>query len=712
MATLEKIRSKAALLVIVVGIALFAFVIEGFLQSGSTLFNLNKENIVTVNGKGVHYQDFLAKVEERTEAIKRNNNGRSTSDDEQNQIRQMILNESIDEILFSKEATTLGLTVSKDEYKELVMGNNISPVLQQIPDFKNPQTGRFDQTRLLQFLQMVENDDTEGYPEEYLPQLQEMKKAWLNVEKQIMEERLKRKFSSLLSAAILTNDLEAKAAYENNKLSVDFDYVAQSYSSISDEAVNVTDAEIQNLYNERKSQFKQDEAKVISFIALNIVPDPADYQAVEAKLTAVKEQLTTTVHAGELVLSASDIPYVDAYVATADLSEAQKQFVSTNEVGDIEGPVLTNGVYNVYKLEGEKTAPDSIKINLLALPVSYDETQFTQLTDSLLNVLKTGTSFADMAKSATGGQNDGDMGWATEVQLASQVDVKFKDEVFAASVNVPFVAKSNTSSFLVQVTEKTAPVKKYKLANIQVRVTPSQETKTRLYNELSQFVSANHSVQGLKEKAAEAGFSIQTDVELTKDQINISGIQSTRQIVQWAFNNKNGAISDIYECQNSEYFVVAAIENHLKEGFRPLASVSDILKRELINEKKGAKLVADLQAKKLSSLEQYAAAMNTTPQSAQYLTFNTPNISGIGSEPLLNVVVPNAPVHQVSGPYAGKNRVYVVLVTDKRESDAPYNAENQIQQLKMQNMYRAYQLVQNPELLRENAKIQDNSLRF
>ncbi|GHU70293.1 peptidylprolyl isomerase [Bacteroidia bacterium] len=711
MATLERIRENGKWLLIgFVGVALFAFIIEGFLQSGSTYFNQSKENVVVVNGESFHYQNFVNKVEERSNALKRGNTSRSFTDDEQNQIRQMVINEEIDNILFTEETGKLGLSVSKDEYKEMVLGNNISPVLQQIPDFKDPQTGRFDRAALENFLQMV-NRDASDYPEEYQPQLEEMKHAWLSVEKQIIQERLHRKFSALLTSAILVNDVEAEAAYANNKTSVDFDYVAQSYSVIPDDAVSVSDAEIQKLYDERKNQYKQDEAKVIDFIAVNILPDPTDFQNVETKLLGLKEQLAAS-QVREIVQNNSDIPYVDAYVAYSTLTEEQKTFVSAHAVGTIDGPVLAGGVYNLYKLEGEKTAPDSVKVNVLALPVSYDDNQFAQLTDSLLNVVKSGTSFADMATSATGGQSNGEMGWVTETQLAAQVDVKFKDEVFAASLNVPFVAKSNGGSFIVQITEKTKPVQKYKLANIQVRVIPSQETKTRLYNELSQFVSANHSIAALKEKAAEAGYSIQNEVEVGKDQININGIQGTRQVIQWAFNNKKGAISDIYEVQNSEYFVVAAVENHLKEGFRPLNLVSDMLKRELINEKKGAKIVADLQAKKLTTLEQYAEAMNATPQPVKFITFATPNISGIGAEPVLNVEVPKLAVNQVSAPIAGKNRVYVVVVTDKRDSEVAYDADSQRRQLQMQNMYRSYQLTQNTELLRENAKITNNSLLF
>ncbi|MDR0542044.1 MAG: SurA N-terminal domain-containing protein [Dysgonamonadaceae bacterium] len=708
MATLEKIRNKAALLVIVVGIALLAFIVGDFLKSGSTFFQQKQENIITVNGETINYRDFQAQVEERINALKQNGN-RSFTDDEQNQIRQMVLNEAIDNILFSEEAAKIGLVVGKEESKDLLMGNNIAPVIQQY--FQNPQTGRFDKTALLQFLQMIENDDYTGYPQEQIVQLMQQKKAWLSIEEQVIKDQLRRKFSLLVASTILTNDLEIKAQAENNRISVDFDYVAQAYGTIPDTTVSVSDAEIRQLYNERKNQYKQEEAKVIDYIAYPITPSPEDYLTVETKMTGLKEQLAASPAVAELVQTNSDVPYINAYQAYSGLSEDLKQLVSVNPVGSVEGPVLTDNTYHLYKIEGEKTAPDSVKVYALMLPVMGSEDQLSHLTDSLINVVKKGTSFADMASAASKGQTTGEIGWATEALLASQIDVQFKDDVFNAPVNAPVVIKSSMGSFLVQVTEKTKPVKKYKIANLQIRVTPSQETKTRLYNELSQYISTNHSLTALKDNAEEAGFNIQKEVEVMKEQISIGNIQSSRQVIQWAFNNKKGAISDIYECQNGEYFVVAAVEGSLQAGYRSFASVSEFLKRELLNRKKGEKLAADLKAKNFTTLEQYAEAMNTTTQSVKFVSFGTQSISGIGNEPVLNVEAPLAPLNQISGPFAGKNRVYAIVVTDKREEAAP-DAETQKQQAQMQNMYRTYQLVQSPELLRENAKITNNFSRF
>ena len=712
MATLEKIRSRAALLVIVIGFALFAFIITDFLQSGSTFFRQKQENIAVVNGQSIHLQDYQMKVEEQLNAYKANSGNTSLSDDEQSQVRLMVLDEMINDILFSKKAEQLNLVVSKDEIKDLIMGNNISPRIQQMQDFHNPATGQFDKNLLIQFLQVVGSDNYDAYPAEYIPQLLQMKRAWKGIEEQIIKEQLRTKFGILISSAILTNNMEAKAAFENNKVSVDFNFVSQSFSSIPDDQVNVSDAEIKKLYEERKKTFKQDEAKIVDYIIVNINPSPVDFQATEAKLADLKESIASTSYVGDLIQNNSDVSYVDAYVTYDLLDENIKQFVTTNPVGTVEGPLLTGRTYNIYKYEGEKIAPDSVKLNMLSMPMALDEKDFNHLADSLIQVVTSGGSFADMAMAATNNQTNGDMGWATEAVLSSRIDAKFKDEVFNAPLNKTFVARSNAGSFLVQVTEKTAPVKKYKVANLQTRVTPSQDTKTQIYNDLNHFISSNHSLDALRTNSNDAGYTIRTDIEIAPNQINLNGIQGSRNIIQWIFNNSKGSISDIFECQNSEYFVVTTIAGELKEGFRPLANVSDLLKRELLNQKKSEKLVADLKTKSFSSLEQYAEEMNTTVQNVRFVTFATGSISGIGNEPILNARAVTAPADQISGPFAGKNSVYLVQVTDKNENPQPYDEAMQMRQVQLQNMYRVYQITQSPQLLRENAKIENNFIRF
>ncbi|MDR2622890.1 MAG: peptidylprolyl isomerase, partial [Dysgonamonadaceae bacterium] len=507
---------------------------------------------------------------------------------------------------------------------------------------------------------------------------------------------------------------DAQAAFNENKVNVDFCYVSQPYATVPDDSVTVTDAEIAKLYKERKTSFKQEEAKIIDYIALNILPSEQDYQKAQAKIEETKTRLENSDNPGNVVTEASEKPYIDAYVSYNQLTADLKSFVDRAAPGEIEGPLLSNNIYNVHKLEGTSFAPDSVKLNAIMLPAMLDEKASKQFADSLIGIIKGGTSFADVASTASNGQSNGDIGWQTETALVSQVDVDFKNEVFAAQLNEPAVIHSTLGNFLVQVVEKTAPVKKYKIATVQLTVSPSQETKTKLYNDLNQYISAHQNLEAFKSKAAEAGYNIQTGVEITKNQLNISRIQNTRQVIQWAFKNKKGAISDIFECQNQEYFVVAAVENSLKEGFRPQELVSDILKRELLNEKKAEKIIADLNTKNFTSMEQYAEALNANIDSVKFVTFATPRITKIGVEPVLNVKAPQLAVGELAGPYKGKNAVYVIQLTNKTESEQAYNAEAQIQSIQMQNYSRSRieQWFWSNQILKDNADIENNFDRF
>jgi peptidyl-prolyl cis-trans isomerase D len=263
---------------------------------------------------------------------------------------------------------------------------------------------------------------------------------------------------------------------------------------------------------------------------------------------------------------------------------------------------------------------------------------------------------------------------------------------------------------LVQVTEKTKPVSKYKLGTIQYTLTASQETMNKLYNNLSAYITKNNSLESFKNAAEAAGYICQKDVPVYATQLGLPSIESSRAVIRWAFNSSKGNISEIM--QLGDYYVVAAVGGKLKEGYRPVKDVSDILKRELISQKKGELIVKDLEAKSLTSLDAYASAMNTQLQEVKFVTFNTPRISSIGVEPAVNAVALSTEKGKLSNPFAGKNAVYVLSVADRRTSEQPFDEKTQMQTLNMQNSYKIMSFMQNNALLKENAKIEDNRIRF
>ena len=710
MATLEKIRSKAGLLVLVVGLALFAFIIGDFLNSGSTYFRQSQERIAEIDGEVIKIQDYQARVDEMTEIYKMQSGSASLPEEYMTQIRQSVFDGMVQEIVLDEATQKLGMVVGPEELFDMVQGENISPLIQQMQMFVNPQTGAFDKSALLTFLKQIDVDNIATYPAEQQAQLQQAQRFWMFWEKNIKRQRLESKYTTLLSKAIAANALDAKAAFDESVENSDIVYAMQSYATIPDSTIAVSDSEIKQLYEQRKESYKQKASKIIDYIAVDIRPSKEDYDKVQADIESVKSELETTDRVADLVNENSEVPYVDAFFTENALDAEMKQFATTAEVGAIYGPVFDNDKYRLFKLIDKTNAPDSVKVSHIML-AGKGEAETKALADSLLTVLKGGASFEELAKQFSADQaaeNGGELGWFTEATALRGVNAEFKDAVFGTPLNQIAVVKSMYGTHLVKVTEKTANVAKYKVADIDMTVSPSSKTYSNIYNELNQFISNNHSLEKLTANAKEAGYNWVSDATVTKDDQLLGSVQNSRQVIRWAFQNDKGAISEIFECNDK--FVVAAMKGSLDEGYRPVELVAAPLKAELIAQKKGEQIAAALAAKNLTSVEAYAEAMGAKVDSVKFVNFATRRISGIGIEPNLNAAVAMAQVDQVSAPVKGNNGVYVFKVYARNKDAKTYDEAEQVRTLDATNAYRVgFQAIQS---LINKAEVEDNRIRF
>ena len=710
MATLEKIRSKAGLLVLVVGLALFAFIIGDFLNSGSTYFRQSQERVAKIDGNVIKIQEYQERVDEMTEMYKMQSGQNSLSDEYMNQIRQSVFDVMVQDIVLNEETSKLGMGVSSEELFDMVQGDNISPVLQQMQMFVNKETGAFDKVALLNFLKTIDEDNIASYPADQQAQLIEARNFWLFWEKNIKRQRLEQKYTTLLGKAISANVLDAKDAFNATAENSDIVYAMQSYAGIPDSTIEVSKSEIEKLYNQRKELFKQKEGRVVKYIAVDIRPSKEDYDKASADIEALKEEFASSEKVADVVNENSEVPYVDAYFTEGAFDQEMKKFATTAEVGDVYGPVSDNDKYRMFKLVGKKTAPDSIKVSHIML-AGGDEARTAVLADSLMDVLKHGGDFAALAKEFSVDQaakNGGELGWFTEATALRGVNEEFKDAIFSTPVNEVAKVKSMYGTHIVKVTDKTANVEKYKVADIETTVSPSSKTYSNIYNELNQFISQNNDLAKLDDAAKEAGYNLIPNVTVTAGDQILGSIKNSRQVIRWALQHKKGEISEIFEC--SDKFVVAGIEGTVAEGYRSVDYMAPALKAEIAAQKKGEKISADLKAKNLTSVEAYAEAMGSKVDSVKFVNFGTRRISGIGVEPKLNAMVSLAEVGKVGEPVAGNNGVYVFKVYDRSKEAKEYNEANEVKAIDASNAYRfGYQAIRT---LVDNADIEDNRIRF
>jgi peptidyl-prolyl cis-trans isomerase D len=141
---------------------------------------------------------------------------------------------------------------------------------------------------------------------------------------------------------------------------------------------------------------------------------------------------------------------------------------------------------------------------------------------------------------------------------------------------------------------------------------------------------------------------VMPNVTVSANDFSLAQIPSSRQIITWAANEKERGSVKKFDLTNLR--VIARVEQVIPAGTTPLSEVSSGIRTQLMNEKKAEKIITDLQAKNLTSLDAYAAAMNTVADTVRFVNFTTRNITGLGVEPVLNAVSAFAPVGKVVGP--------------------------------------------------------------
>lgn len=694
MATLEKIRGNAGLLVAVLGIALLAFIVGDLFNIGSAFGRDAQDKMIVINGEAISHQRYEAEIE-MFKNIQEQYSGRSLSSDEDvYQLRQYIYDMLVRGELINAQSEKVGLTVSDQEVSDLIFGKEPSPFVQSYPAFMNRQTGTFDRAALMAFAT-------------YADSLENVNNEWRFVKISVRDQRLQEKYGMLLTKALAPNSLDAKFNFESAKTSADFAYVTQSYVSIPDSLIEVTKKDLKNLYSENKNRYKQPEkSRGVKYIALDVAPTEEDFaneEKVIADAKAIFEKASTVEEIDDAVKSIQGNRFINAFVSKSGLASNLKAFVDTANVNSVAGPYLEGNVYKMVKLAGKTVASDTIVFRQIGFPLT-DNVEMVTMMDSVMNEIKNGKDIDEIAKSFG---SSAPVLTVTQKQLVSEFDAKFKDEIFALPTNQVAKLQSKNGIHLIVVTRKSAPVEMVKIAEINNPVYASTKTTSALYNEANQFVTYNNTLEKFEKAAEEKGYVVHPTVYLNQSDQTIGGVRRSRDVVRWAFENKPGDVK-FFECEDK--IVIAVIENKIDKGYRPEELVEKELRLEVLNNKKAEKIIADWKAKSLTSLGAYTQEFGLKVDTAKFVSFNTGSITGIGMEPVLEALTPIASENQLSEPVKGNNGVYIYNVYNKTTKPAEFDAKTEMDNLKRNSAYRVPN--QALRVLMEKAEIEDNRILF
>lgn len=678
MATLQKIRSKGPLLVIVIGLALFAFIAGDAWKVLQP--HQGKQDVGEVNGEVLSAQDYQKMVDELSEVIKLTNGLNSLTEDQLNNVKDQVWQSYVNNKLIAEQAEKLGLKVTDAEIQSII-DQGTHPLLMQTP-FRNPQTGMFDKDMLKKFLVDYANLNASQMPAQYVEYYQKMGAFWQFVEKTLAQSTLAEKYQNLVTKSLISNPVAAEDAFNSRTEQSDLLLAGVPYSSINDSTVQVSDSEIKDRYNEKKEQFKQlVETRDIRYIDVKVVPSDADRKAVEKEVTEYSNQLaSTTADFGTFVRSTgSSVNYSDVPVSKSVFPADVASRLDSTGVNEVYGPYYnqTDDSYNAFKLLAKVSSPDSIQFRQIQVYAETEEKTKT-LADSIYNALKGGADFAAIAKIY--GQT-GEASWVNSQSWeGSELDAdnsKFINTLLNQPVNELANISIGQANLILQVMNKKSMQTKYKVAVVKCPVEFSKETYNAAYNKFSQFVAQNTTIESMVKNAEESGYTLMPRTDLSSAEHYVGGVRSTREALKWIFDAEPGEVSPLYECGENDHLMVVTLDKVHEAGYRDINSVAEMLRAEIRRDKKAEKIMEEM--KKYNSIAQVKEMKDAVSDSVKHVTFSAPAYISVtrNSEPVIGAVAAKTAVNKVSAPVKGNGGVYMIQVYAKDKGTEKFDAKQE-----------------------------------
>lgn len=695
MTALGKIRSKGILLIIIIGLGLFAFIAEEAFRSCNGIKGQNSQQIGEVLGEKIYVQDFQKLLEEYQDAMKLTMRTDNLSEDQLNQLKDQVWQQLVSERVMKEDCKKLGLTVTEDELQN-VLNDGTNQLLTQTP-FVNQQTGRFDVSILKQFIDAYRKAEASNNSQQ-LDQMRPAYNYWLFVEKNLRTQLLAQKYQSLLANCVLSNKVEAKMAFNEENEEAQIQLASIAYNTIKDADIKVTDEELKAKYEELKPAFRQQqETRDVKMVDVQVKASATDRGQLQKDMAGYQKQLAAAADPTQVVSkSGSMIQYIGLPVSGKAFQQypdiaSKIDSMAVGTTGVVEN--TKDNTYNIVRILSRTELPDSVEFRQIQVGGKTLEAARAS-ADSIQKALAAGGDFQAIAKRY--GQ-DSTTTWFTgamyeQASTMSQDNRAYIEALLNGAVGSTQNIELTQGNVVIQVLNRKAMKSKAVAAVIKKEIRFSDNTYSKAYNRFSQFVTQSQaSLADLQKHATKFGYTVQdlNDFATSSHTVGNVGGSGIRDAIKWIFEAKEGQVSQLFEAGNeNDHLLVLCMTKIHPQGYRPWddAQVKEILKREVIRDKKAEMIMAKLKGvNSIAAAQAKGAKVSTVNQ----ITFAAPafiQATGAAEPALSGAVAATAQGKFCSAPVKGNASVYVFQVVKKQMRPAKYNEEQQIQMCRQRAM--------------------------
>ncbi|QOD60537.1 peptidylprolyl isomerase [Polaribacter haliotis] len=688
MAILSKIRERSMFLIIIIGLALFAFVLDP--STLGDFFNSSKVNEVgEVNGEAISRQEFATALE----AYKQQAGGRVS----EMQAAKSVWDNIVRKKIYKNQLAEAGITVGEQDVWNEVIN---SPSVNNSPQFQN-EAGMFDEGKFKQFLADTKENN------------EQLWSAWSNYMNQIKDNAETNTYNRLITAGLGASLKEGENEYmiENTKVNAQFVYVP--YSTVADSLVKITKSDIEAYIKNNKAQFQVEAARDISYVKFDIVATPEDEVAIKADLaTLIEDFKKSSDNKDFLNENGSETPLDLNYKYNANVNQTVANDIFAGDKGEVFGPYKDQGYFKISKIVEVSKMPDSVKASHILIPfvgaqratpdITRTEEQANKLADSILTVVKRRSSkFADLAKEFSSDKSNAEKGGELDWFNYSRMTPAFRDFSFTNKKGTIDVVKTPFGFHIVKIDETKNEQKVLKLATYSRKIVASEKTENDVFQKAEQFALAVSNNKDYAQVAKDNNYNLRPAVGLKVLDENVPGIGNQRPIVSWAFG-RDLETGDFKRFDLEGSHVVAIVTGKTEKGLMPVSKATNRVRPILLNEKKAALLSEKVKG---ADLQEIAKANNTTVRTANGINLKTPTLSGVGAEPKVVGAMYNAAIDKVYSNVVGSRGVYAFKVSQRNLPTALPNYDSNRKKIAEARKGLTFKMY---EALKEASDVEDN----